>query len=121
MNFLHFEKIDGTKVDSAKIAGYQLYGEFFDDIDFKLTIIDGKLKIDLIIDPYFTQDEIDDITDHIKHEEINWNNGYEFLSYKDINDDSDLYLVADENSDIFNIVNSPKNIKNINKVANKMK
>lgn len=113
MNFLHFKKLDGTKVDSAKIAGYQLYDESFYDINFKLTIIDGKIKIDLIIEPYFTQDDINDINNHIKNETINWNNGYEFLSYKDIIDGSEVRLVADRNSDMFDVINSDKNLQNI--------
>lgn len=120
MNFLHFEKTDGSKLNSAKIPGYQLFGETFDDIDFKLTIIDGKIKVDLIVDPYFTQGEIDDINEFIKSEKIDWNAGYEFVDYYDLNTGEDLYLIADKNSDVFNIVNSNKNLSLVDNMLKKL-
>jgi len=120
MNFLHFEKADGTKLNSAKIPGYQLFGESFDDINFKLTIIEGKIKVDLIVYPYFTQDEIDDINDFIKTQKINWNAGYEFLDYYDLNTDEDLCLIADKNSGVFNIVNSNKNLSLVDNMLKKL-
>ena len=120
MNFLHFEKTDGSKLSSAKIPGYQLFGETFDDIDFKLTIIDGKIKVDLIVDPYFTQGEIDDINEFIKSEKIDWNAGYEFVDYYDLNTGEDLYLIADKNSDVFNIVNSNKNLSLVDNMLKKL-
>lgn len=120
MNFLHFEKADGSKLNSAKIPGYQLFGETFDDIDFKLTIIGGKIKVDLIVDPYFTQGEIDDINEFIKSEKIDWNAGYEFVDYYDLNTGEDLYLIADKNSDVFNIVNSNKNLSLVDNMLKKL-
>jgi hypothetical protein len=112
MKFLHFKRQDGTKVNSAKIPGFQLYGEHYDDIDFKLTIINEKIKIELIVDSYMTQDEIDDINEDIKHNKINWDNGYEFVDYYDLLDGSSVMLIADSNSSVFNSVTSQKNLLN---------
>lgn len=121
MKFLHFEKKDGTKVLSAKMPGYQLYGENYDDIDFKLSIVDGKIKIDVIVDHYMTQDDIKNINADIKHTPINWDNGYEFFDYYDIEDESILVLIADSNSNIFNLINSKNNLSNLKNMESTLK
>lgn len=121
MEFLYFRKNDGSKLSSAKIQAYQLYGTDFDDIELELKIINGKILIELLDKQNFYDESIKGIEDHIQNTPINWNNGYEFLSYIDMSDNEELELIADKNSDTFNMYNSSKNLQNIKKFEKRLK
>jgi len=117
INFLYFERQDGTQTNCAKIPGYQLFGDQMDDVDFKLTITDGKMSIESLNTIDFFGNSCDqEINDDIKNIHIDWDGGYEFLDYSDLTDDSKLKLVADRSSNVSNILNSKQNITNLNRV-----
>lgn len=45
--------------------------------------------------------------------DINWDNGYEFFDFWDIDTKKEYYLVGDRNSTTFDLINSPKNLYNL--------
>lgn len=114
IKFTHFEKEDGTKVQSAKIIGYQFFGDFMEDINFIIEIQSGTPIITDVFDKSFlSKEEVDDIMDFVSNQQIDWDGGYEFIDYVDLVDESPLALFGDRNSKTFDLINSPQNIKNI--------
>ncbi len=122
MNFLYFKKEDGSTTTEAKVLGYQIFGEEMDDIDFKLTIKNNKIQIESYnnID-CFGKNCDNEINEDIANSPVNWENGYEFIDYIDLIDESPLLLVSDESSLTFKLVSSQRNINNINNIKKTLK
>lgn len=117
--FSHFLKSDGTKTDKARINAYQLGSEEFDDIELELTISDGKVTVDIFNKEDFDPDETKWMLKEFKH--IDWEGGYEWITYFDIIDDSEMRLVANRPSEMSGIINSQQNISNLNDIHNVLK
>ena len=119
ISFSHFLKSDGTKTNRAKIDAYQLGSEDFDGIELELNIVDGKINIDVFNKQDFSPSEIKEILKYLKS--VDWDNGYEFIDYFDINDSSEMNLIANKPSNISDILSSQQNKNNLNNMLNILK
>lgn len=118
--FSHFLKSDGiTKINKAKIDAFQLGSEEFDGIELQLTIVDGKIIVDILNKEYFDSDQIKWIKKEFKN--IDWEDGYDFIDYYNIEDESKMRLVANKPSDMFDTLTSKQNISNLNNIYNVLK
>ena len=122
MTFLHFKNGNKTTL-SAIVEGYELLGDEYDGLQLKLTILNNKIELELnnsndyliINGGYLNQDDLEKLKTFIKNQKINWDNGYEFIDYFDL-DGSQLELVASRQSTTFDLITSSQNIKNITKI-----
>lgn len=121
MNKIKFKsfKHNNEEVTSIKIyLGNLNINESLDDVEAQMDIVDGDIKF-TIIDPYLTKKEKVEIQSMLK--DIDWDNGYEFFDFWDIDSKKEYYLIGDRNSTTFNLINSPKNLQNIQSIETKLK
>ncbi len=97
-----------------------------DDIDAEMNIINGDIEFTILNQHYYDKDELKGIQSELRN--INWDEfqnfhlwrGYEFIDFIDIQTNETYFLFGDKNSDIFNQINSPQNINNINNFAKRI-
>ncbi len=119
IKFLYFESEDGKKVKSIQInIGNLNLNEWLDDIEAEMNIINGDIEFTILNQHYYDKDELKGIQSELRN--INWDGGYEFIDFIDIQTNETYFLFGDKNSDIFNQINSPQNINNINNFAKRI-
>lgn len=119
IKFLYFESEDGKKVKSIQInIGNLNLNEWLDDIEAEMNIINGDIEFTILNQHYYDKDELKGIQSELRN--INWNGGYEFIDFINIQTNETYFLFGDKNSDIFNQINSPQNINNINNFAKRI-
>jgi hypothetical protein len=120
IKFSHFEDSNSIKINSIDIyLGNLNINECLDDVESKMEIVDGEIKFTILNQHYYDKEELKDIYNELK--KINWDNGYDFFDFIDINTNISYILIADGPSETFNIINSSKNKKNINDFMNGLK
>ncbi len=120
IKFSHFEDSNSIKINSIDIyLGNLNINECLDDVESKMEIVDGEIKFTILNQHYYDKEELKDIYNELK--KINWDNGYDFFDFIDINTNISYILIADGPSETFNITNSSKNKKNINDFMNGLK
>ena len=115
INFKHFTD-DTNTYDTAYVSGY-VWSEWLEDYTIECKIINGELKTSVFAEDWMTQDEMDGINSELEPIEDSW----EFIDFsKEPNGEPELYLVADSNSEMFNVLNSKQNLDNIDNMINKL-
>lgn len=120
IKFSHFEDVETKeKTNSVSIyLGNLNMNPWLDDVEVEMSILNGDVVFDILNQQYYTKEELKDIKMELKY--INWDNGYEFFDFSDINSNRSYILIGDRNSNTFNMINSPKNLKNINNIIGKI-
>jgi hypothetical protein len=112
IKFLYFENKEGNQVDSIKIyLGNLNINEWLDDVEVKMSIVNGEVEFEILNQEYYDSIELKEIQKELKR--INWDGGYEFIDFFNIDDSSNYMLVGDKSSSTFNSINSPQNLKNL--------
>jgi len=116
----HFEDENGNKVNSVDVyLGNLNINEWLDDVEVKMEIVNGDIKFTVLNQHYYDKEELKGIYDELDH--INWDNGYDFFEFFDINTNVGYILIADRPSEMSNVINSSKNMNNINNFMNNLK
>jgi hypothetical protein len=119
IKFSHFEDSNDLKTNSIDIyLGNLNINEWLDDVEVTMEIVDGEIKFTILNQQYYDKEELKDIYDELK--KINWDNGYDFFDFIDINTNINYILIADRPSETFDAINSSKNINNINNFMNNL-
>jgi hypothetical protein len=120
LKFSHFEDIKGNKTNSIDIyLGNLNVNDWLDDVESKMEIVDGDIIFTILNQHYYDSQELKAINKELKY--INWDNGYEFFEFYDINTNVGYILVADRPSEIADVITSNQNMNNINNFAKKFK
>lgn len=120
IKFSHFEDDNGNKVKSIQIyLGNLNINEWLDDVECEMEIVDGDIKFTILNQQYYDKEELVDIQDELKH--VDWDGGYDFIDFVDINTNIAYWLIGDRTSDVFDVINSPQNIQNINNFSKNFK
>lgn len=132
VKFLYFEDDKGNKTNVAFAPGYYWDPEHLDDIVVKCEIVNDKVILSIVFDPndvppWTTKKEylkeINSISKDL-NKNSNWD-AWEFFNFyptKELKNGEDIFsLVADDNSESFDLVYSPQNMKNLKKMEDYLK
>lgn len=120
IKFKHFETDSGKISKSIQInLGSLNLNEWLDDVEVEMTIKNDDIHFNILNKHYYDKGELKDLQYELKR--INWDGGYEFFDLLDIQTNETYFIIADRNSDMFNKINSPQNIKNLNQITKKLK
>jgi hypothetical protein len=113
IKFTHFEDTNGKKTNSIQIyVGNLNLNEFMDDVEVQMNIVDGEVQFTILNQHYYDKNELKEIKAEL--EKIDWDHGYEFFDFRDIQSNVTYILKGKRNSDTFNQINTTKNQKKIN-------
>ena len=121
INFLYFADEKGKQqTNIAYVPGFY-WGEHLDDISVKCEIIGGKIALSPVIESWMDKDEIEALKYEFKNGTIS--DSWEYLRFyptEELKTKEDyLVLYADKNSSMFDVLNSPQNMKNIQNFKDK--
>jgi len=120
IKFSHLEGENGQKVNSIQMyMGNLNLNEWMDDIELEMKIVNNDVEFDILNQHYYDKEELQSIIEVLK--DINWDNGYEFFEFYDMNTNESFILIGDKPSSMSNAINSSQNLQNINNVLNAIK
>lgn len=131
VNFLYFEDDKGNRLDVAYAPGYY-WNEYIEDSVIQCEIINNKVVLSCVFDPndvppWSNQKqylkELKSINKDL-NKKTNWD-AWEFFNFyptKELKIGEDVYgLVSDDNSETFDLINSPQNLKNLKNMEDYLK